>query len=88
MGFMVGGTWALANIVFMALLPAAEHFSTNFILKFTPLGYLCSALFGLFVMLKFRSPAPYKITRLITSNSSKKLRILWTCSKCREENTE
>jgi MFS family permease len=24
MGFMLGGTWALANIVFMALLPAAE----------------------------------------------------------------
>jgi FSR family fosmidomycin resistance protein-like MFS transporter len=61
MGFMVGGTWALANIVFMALLPAAEHFSTNFILKFTPLGYLCSALFGLFVMLKFRSPAHTKL---------------------------
>jgi len=61
MGFMVGGTWALANIVFMALLPVAEHFSTNVILKFTPLGYLCSGLFGLFVMLKFRSPAHTKL---------------------------
>jgi len=61
MGFMVGGTWALANIVFMALLPAAEHFGTNFILKFTPLGYLCSGLFGLLVMLKFRSPAHTKL---------------------------
>ena len=38
MGFMVGGTWALANIVFMALLPAAEHFGPNVILKFVPLG--------------------------------------------------
>ncbi len=61
MGFMVGGTWALANIVFMALLPAAEHFGTNFILKFTPLGYLCSGLFGLLVMLKFRNPAHVKL---------------------------
>jgi len=61
MGFMVGGTWALANIVFMALLPVAEHFGTNAILKFTPLGYLCSGLFGLFVMFKLRNPAHTKL---------------------------
>ncbi len=61
MGFMVGGTWALANIVFMALLPAAEHFGSNFVLKFTPLGYLCSGILGLFVMLKLRSPAHTKL---------------------------
>ena len=61
MGFMVGGTWALANIVFMALLPAAEHFGTNFILRFVPLGYLGSGLFGLLVMLKFRSSAHTKL---------------------------
>ena len=61
MGFMVGGTWALANIVFMALLPAAEHLGTNFILKFTPLGYLFSGLFGLWVMSKLRSPAHTKL---------------------------
>ena len=61
MGFMLGGTWALANIVFMALLPAAEHFGTNFILKFTPLGYLCSGLFGLFVIMKLRNPAHTKL---------------------------
>jgi FSR family fosmidomycin resistance protein-like MFS transporter len=57
MGFMLGGTWALANIVFMALLPAAEYFGTDVILKFTPLGYLCSGLLGLFVMFKLRKPA-------------------------------
>ncbi len=68
MGFMVGGTWALANIVFMALLPTAEHFGANAILKFTPLGYLCSAFLGLFVMFKPRnsahtkSPAPQPIS--------------------------
>jgi len=61
MGFMVGGTWALANIVFMALLPAAEHFGTNVILKFTPLGYLCSGAFGLFIMYKAKSSTLTKL---------------------------
>ncbi|MBA7648957.1 hypothetical protein ES703_56749 [subsurface metagenome] len=61
MGFMVGGTWALANIVFMALLPVTEHFGTNVILKFTPLGYLLSGLFGLFVMLKVKSSTLTKL---------------------------
>ena len=61
MGFMVGGTWALANIVFIALLPVAEHFGTNVILKFTPLGYLCSGAFGLFVMLKVQSSTRAKL---------------------------
>jgi MFS family permease len=54
MGFMVGGTWALANVVFLALLPAAQHFGTNVILKFVPLGYLFSGAFGLFIMLKIQ----------------------------------
>jgi hypothetical protein len=61
MGFMVGGTWALANVVFMALLPVAEHFDANAILKFTPLGYLCSGAFGLFVMLKVQSSTRAKL---------------------------
>jgi FSR family fosmidomycin resistance protein-like MFS transporter len=52
MGFMVGGTWMLAYIVFMALLPAAERFGSELILKFSPLGYLLSGAFGLYVMLK------------------------------------
>jgi MFS family permease len=57
MGFMVGGTWALAYVVFMALLPAAEHFGSDVILKFSPLGYLLSGVFGLYVMLKARDSA-------------------------------
>ncbi|MHC4173011.1 MAG: MFS transporter [Planctomycetota bacterium] len=60
MGFIAGGTWALANIVFMALLPVAEHFGTNVILKFTPLGYLFSGVFGLFIVLKAQRPAGTK----------------------------
>ena len=61
MGFMVGGTWALANIVFMALLPVAEYFGTILILKFTPVGYVLSAVFGLFIMLKLHRPAAEKL---------------------------
>lgn len=61
MGFMLGGTWALASIVFMALLPVTEHFGPNVILKFTPLGYLCSGAFGLFVMFKLRNSAHTKL---------------------------
>jgi FSR family fosmidomycin resistance protein-like MFS transporter len=57
MGFMAGGTWALANIVFMVLLPVIEHLGADVVLKFTPLGYVLSAVFGLFIMLKVRRPA-------------------------------
>ncbi len=57
MGFMVGGTWALANIFFLALLPAAQSFGPGVILKFMPLGYLFSGAFGFFIMLKvWRQP--------------------------------
>ncbi|HUT47310.1 MAG TPA: MFS transporter [Sedimentisphaerales bacterium] len=56
MGFMVGGTWALAYIVFIPLLRVAEHFGSDVILKFSPLGYVISGAFGLYVMLKARSP--------------------------------
>ncbi|MHC4072760.1 MAG: MFS transporter [Planctomycetota bacterium] len=55
MGFMVGGTWALAYVFFMALLPAAERFGTSAILRLTPFGYLLSGGFGLFLMLKVRA---------------------------------
>ena len=57
MGFIVGGTWALAYVVFMALLPLAEHFGSDVVLKFSPLGYLLSGIFGLVVMLKARDSA-------------------------------
>jgi len=52
MGFMVGGTWMLAYVIFMALLPAAEHFGSDLVLKFSPLGYLLSGVFGLSIMFK------------------------------------
>jgi FSR family fosmidomycin resistance protein-like MFS transporter len=61
MGFMVGGTWGLAYVVFMALLPAAEHFGSEVILKFSPLGYLLSGIFGLYIMLKTQRQQPAKL---------------------------
>jgi FSR family fosmidomycin resistance protein-like MFS transporter len=60
MGFMVGGTWALAYIVFMALLPVAERFGSVVILKFSPLGYVLSGAFGLSILLKDNSFAKGK----------------------------
>jgi len=57
MGFMVGGTWALAYIVFIPLLRVAEHFGSDVILKFSPIGYVISGAFGLYVMLKARDSA-------------------------------
>jgi FSR family fosmidomycin resistance protein-like MFS transporter len=61
MGFMVGGTWGLAYVVFMALLPAAERFGSDVVLKFSPLGYLLSGIFGLYIMLKGNSFTTEKI---------------------------
>ena len=58
MGFVVGGTWALAYVIFMFLLPAAEHFGSGLILKLSPLGYLCSGVFGLYLMLKLGMTRP------------------------------
>lgn len=52
MGFMVGGTWGLAYVIFMALLPAAERFGSDVILKFSPFGYLFSGIFGIYLILK------------------------------------
>jgi FSR family fosmidomycin resistance protein-like MFS transporter len=52
MGFMVGGTWAFAFIVFLPLLLVAEYFGTGALLRFVPLGYLVSALIGLYILFK------------------------------------
>jgi len=57
MGFMVGGTWMVAYLVFIPLLQIAEHFGSDVVLKFSPLGYLLSGVFGLYVMLKVQRPA-------------------------------
>lgn len=62
MGFMAGGTWALANIVFQVFLQVIEHLGADTILKFTPVGYVLSAVFGLFIMFRVRRSAGEKLT--------------------------
>ena len=54
MGFIVGGTWGLANLIFLALIPVAQHYGTELVLKFMPLGYLFSGAFGLYIMSRNR----------------------------------
>jgi MFS transporter, FSR family, fosmidomycin resistance protein len=51
MAFIVGGTWGIANIVFLGLAPLAEHCGTAVILKWLPLGYLLSGLIAIWVKL-------------------------------------
>jgi len=58
MGFIVGGTWAIANIVFMALVSVGERLGTHLLLALSPLGYLFSGILGLFIILKFRRRPP------------------------------
>jgi FSR family fosmidomycin resistance protein-like MFS transporter len=59
LGVIVGGSWALAYIVFQALILVVEHtrFGTKTLLNLTPWGYLCSGIFGIFIILKMRNPA-------------------------------
>ncbi|UCG57776.1 MAG: MFS transporter [Phycisphaerales bacterium] len=52
MGFILGGSWGVACIVLLVLTPVAEDYGTHAVLKFMPLGYLLSGLFGLYIMLK------------------------------------
>jgi MFS family permease len=55
MGFMVGGTWAFANGIYIFLLQPAEKFGTIVLLRFVPLGYLFSALIGLYILFREKS---------------------------------
>lgn len=54
MGVMVGGTWALAYVVFMIVLSAAEHLhvGTQAVLNLAPWGYLISGVLGASIMFK------------------------------------
>lgn len=52
MGFVLGGAWALANIILMVLWYVAKCFSIHDVLKFAPVGYILSAVVGVLIMLK------------------------------------
>ena len=59
MGWVVGGTWLLANIIFVPLAPVAERFGAEVVLYYAPLGYLLSGLLGISATnsMTTRSPA-------------------------------
>ena len=57
MGLVVGGTWGMANLVFMALAILAEHFGTRLVMNLSIIGFPLSAAFGIIFILKYR-PAP------------------------------
>ena len=58
MAFMVGGTWAVANLIFLPLLLAAEYFGTQSVLNLSPAGYFLSAAVGLYIIRKIRRRIP------------------------------
>jgi len=47
MGLIVGGNWAVANVVLMIVV---QFFSVKALLKIAPIGYLISGAVGLFIM--------------------------------------
>jgi len=58
MGWIVGGTWLLANIVVVPLAPVAERFGTGLVMYYAPLGYALSGLVGLYLVLTRRRQVP------------------------------
>lgn len=50
MAFIVGGTWGIAQIVFMVLAPVADLVGTGRVLQFMPAGYLLSGLYAFHVL--------------------------------------
>jgi len=56
MGLVVGGTWGMANLVFMALAIVAEHYGTRLVVNFSLLGFPLSAAFGIIFLLKYKPP--------------------------------
>jgi FSR family fosmidomycin resistance protein-like MFS transporter len=50
MAFIVGGTWGIAQIVFMVLVPLADLVGTGRVLQFMPAGYLLSGLYAFHVL--------------------------------------
>ncbi len=50
MALIVGGTWGIATLVLMIVAPLADWVGTGLILKFTPAGYVLSALWAFLVL--------------------------------------
>jgi len=57
MALAVGGTWGMANVIFLALVPVVERLGTGFIMDASIIGFLASAAIGAFLLMRFR-PTP------------------------------
>ncbi len=53
MGWIVGGTWLVAYLVFIPLAWLAEYIGTGIILALSPIGYLLSGVMALWLILKY-----------------------------------
>jgi len=54
MGWVVGGTWLFANLVYLPLVWVGKLYGTNLIMHCAPIGYILSGLFGVYLILNTR----------------------------------
>jgi hypothetical protein len=57
MAFMMGGTWGIAMVIFLALAALADWLGTGLVLLLTPAGYLLSGLFAFSVLRRYPEAA-------------------------------
>jgi len=57
MAMIVGGTWGISMIAFLALAAVADYVGTGPILKLTPVGYLLSGVLSFWVLRQHPEPA-------------------------------
>ena len=55
MGMMVGGVWGVANLIVMALGPVAQSYGLDGIFYGTPIGYLLSAVVGIYLIFRVKT---------------------------------
>jgi FSR family fosmidomycin resistance protein-like MFS transporter len=53
MALIVGGTWGIALVIFLALMPLVDRLGTGLILRLAPVGYLASALYAFHVLRQY-----------------------------------
>jgi apolipoprotein N-acyltransferase len=50
MALIVGGTWGISMLIYLAFAAVADLVGTGPVLKVTPVGYLLSAVFAYYVL--------------------------------------
>lgn len=57
MAFILGGTWGISMVIFLALVPVADWVGAGAVLRFTPAGYVLSGLLALYVLRRYPQAA-------------------------------